>query len=154
MKISICLVIIASFGYVGYSISKNYYTRYKYLTDFKDFVKYSKLNIRYNTPDISKLVQGYNFKSCEFKNDITNYINNKDKNISFSELTDNELKILNEFFEHNGRYDKQNTLEFLDKIFSELDDIILTLKLDEKQKGVLPFKLSLIFGILLCIILI
>lgn len=157
MKIMLCISIVIAFTYIGKELTNNYYIRLNYFKDMKNFLEYCKLNISFNTPSIIHLIEGYEFQSKFLKQDMINYKNSLINNYEIklcNFLIGNEKIIIQSFINDFGKKDKTETLNLFCKYIDECSIYLNKLNEIEKQKGILPLKLSLSLGVLICILLI
>lgn len=144
MKYILLLIVFVTCVYVGFEIKKYFENRVKLSDEILSFCEYAKKQIDfYNTPK-DQIIMQYNsvflMKVLSGENDQL--------------LSDNENNKVQEFLSSIGKYDAQNevsNIEFYKLYFQTLKEKCVQ---DLQKKGGLSLKLSILIGILLCILLI
>ena len=143
MKFVLLLIVFITCVYIGFEIKKYFEDRVKLSDAILSFCEYAKKQIDfYNTPK-DQIIDQYN--SGILKKVLSG---ESDKLLSV-----NENNKVQEFLSSIGKYDAQNELnniEFYKLYFQSLKEKCTQ---DLQKKGGLSLKLSILIGILLCILL-
>lgn len=156
MKIVILGLIFACISCLGYKLGDKYKQKEKFYYEFKNFLIYLKSEIGFFKKDIVQIVENYQTKNRHFKAFLNNFVGtlNGANAENLGILSTDENLNLQKFFEGLGKSDCESQKEYIEKNI-EIFDIVLS---DAKQKnlkqGNMLKKLSILVGILVCIILI
>lgn len=161
MKLIFLAIICILFSYIGFKISLFYRKKVKLLRELVDFVNYLILNISFLKTDLFVLLNNYNAKDKDFKEILIlykDYVENgldlKFKDALFKSFNKDIASCILSFFQSLGKLDYTNQLKMLELNKKHFDEIKLKSEMENKTKGNLYYKLGLIIGIGMMILLV
>ena len=156
MKTLILVLIFLSVSGVGFVIGDRYKQKEKFYYDFKNFLVYLKSEIGFFEKNVVDILNGYQTKNENLKllfqkfNESLNGFEFNGLNILSSE---ENFKLI-EFFKGIGKSDCESQKEYIEKNLEIFTKIYEDAKLDNQKKGNMFKKLSILAGLLICIVLI
>ncbi len=158
MKIILCCVLMVACTYLGFVVANNLKQKRKFWEDMVRFCEFLASNIGFGQRKIDEIVSEYkDICSCDCQRLLTTYIDGKSGVDLLYDMQENffereEEKLLQEFFSVLGELDVYNELVKIENYkarFSKKFDYYL-----EKNNKYAPLtvKLSIIFGIVVCIV--
>ena len=154
MKIIFLIIIMLCFIYIGFSISEGHKKKTLYIYDFKNFLVFAKSNISYNFLAVNDIVKNYNFSSYELKLDITKCLNGNKSDYFFDLFLSNEKVCIKSFFDNFGKKDFQETINLINITMTESTSIYDNLIKNSAKNTILPLKLLIYLGAVICILLV
>ncbi len=160
MKIVLSILLIISCLYIGISISGSIKKKKEFWEDIVKLCEYLAQNINFGQKKLNEILLSYKtICGVRCQSLIDTFIDTKGKG-NFLESFENyffeesEKKLLVEFFDQIGEFDVYNELAKTENYKMRFMKILD--KYSEKNKKFSPLivKLSLIFGIVICIVLI
>ena len=156
MKTLILGLIFASISFMGYKVGDRYRQKEKFYYEFKTFLIYLKSEIGFFKKDIVQIVENYQTKNknlCLLLNNFGEFLNGeKAKNLDILSLEENLN--LHKFFEGLGKSDCDSQKEYIEKNLEIFEIVLNDAKQKNQKQGNMLKKLSILVGILVCIILI
>ena len=156
MKSLILGLIFVSISYLGFKVGDRFKKKEKFYYDFKNFLIYLKNEIGFFEKDILEIVSSYETKNSNLKLLLENY------QASLNEKPFEELKILSkeenlkiiDFFNGVGASDCESQKEYIEKNLEIFNSCFEQAKLKNEKQGSMYKKLSILLGLLVCIVLI
>lgn len=154
MKIFFILILIGTFCYIGYSIMSYFKNRKSFFNDLVSFCKSYISEIKFSKENISKIIEKfYTSYKMPFKNFLLHY--NQNKLIMKSNFLNNhELCEIKNFFDQLGSKDINGELLHINNYLTTFEKFSQSASQDLDKKGKLYFKLILILGALLLLIIV
>lgn len=160
MRLVVFVTIILLFGFIGYEIKRKYIEQKEFLKFFKSFLDYFYLNISIYKNNISEIINNYliqqNNKNAKYvkifqKNNNLYEINKK---IINDYIYSDELKlILDSYLNGIGKSDIKSECEKTKAVLKSVDIHLEKTTEDIKSKGDLYFKICLVIGVVVVIVL-
>ncbi|MFA6859847.1 MAG: stage III sporulation protein AB [Clostridia bacterium] len=164
MKFVLLILIVASCSFLGYSISGYYRKREKFYFDIHSFICSLQLEINFFENKLKKIVaeKGQNFGK-EFSQ-VINYfeqfllsssksLQEKDMFAGIWFLSTDEKQFIFPFFLSLGKFNSSNQVASLENFKKHFYDCSQNSKKENEKFGSLIFKLGILFGILIALIL-
>ena len=164
MKLFFCFIIVASFGFVGNSLSNFYKLRKKFFFNLNMFVSDFKLNINFSSKKLLTFIDRFliNVNDKNFSQLLYNFKLNiiQKKSFDFDSLFNN-IYILNrqekesifQLLSKLGRVNVYSQNDFIEKFLIYCNDYYNSSKNDCLMYSSLYTKLGFVFGVLLVIVL-
>lgn len=158
-----CVFIMLISAYLGKEISNKYVIRSKFYRHLKNMCIYFKNNISFTQSKINDLFdsyiklneQGFYNETIEFKNYCISFDKNNTKICKMlSFLKNDEVKLIVSHFDQLGNSSQNIEQEKLDVFIKYLDYQLIEKEKKQKEMQGLTYKLCLMVGLVLCIILI
>ena len=156
MKILILGLIFGSISFLGFKIGNVFKEKEVFYYDFKNFLIYLKSEIGFFRRDIVEIIEAYQTKN---KN-ITMLLGNFKQSLNgenfqkINILSDSENAKIEEFFKGVGVSDCDSQKEYIEKNIEIFSKSYEDAKQQNLKQGIMYKKLSILVGILVCIILI
>ncbi|MGN1208253.1 MAG: stage III sporulation protein AB [Christensenellales bacterium] len=156
MKIAILGLIFASVSFLGFRIGGKFKEKEKFYYDFKNFLIYLKSEIGFFKKDIVEIVDNFSTKNFHLNELLQNYkqslIDKKFNKINI--LNDEENDKLKKFFDGIGVSDCDSQTEYVEKNLEIFGKKYEEAKIENLKKGNMYKKLSILIGILICVVLV
>ena len=160
MRIYLLILIIVIFGVFGYEIKRKYLEQKNTLIFLKSFIEFLRINMSVYKNNIQEIIINYKIMQNNKNAKYVNYFlkNNKidEENIKniCDKLIEKDFKIMLElYFGHLGSESVESESKKTENILSVLNEYIIKSNEDVKNKGDLYFKILLVCGIVLVILL-
>lgn len=152
MKLFFIILIVLSTSFIGLLIYLNYNSKrktYSYLVDFCDTCL---LEIKFNKNNFKKIIEkNLSSYNLEMKKILNCYL---DKECYTSKIfKKSDTVFIQNFIDSLGKKDIDGEIQNLNKFKELFDQNLKKSKEDEQKKGVLSFKLLIVVGLLLGIML-
>ncbi|MBQ3494144.1 MAG: hypothetical protein IJA69_01875 [Clostridia bacterium] len=164
MKILLILIIIICFVFLGVGLSKYYTERKKFFLEFGLFVSNINSNINFGREKIINIIEKYEIKnkSLELQKLCDNYVNAlRNKNLidgrifdGITILKNDEKQLLQNFFGMLGKFDIYSQSKEIASYSARFEEIYSEVNKDCKKYASLIIKLSLVLGLLVCLLII
>ena len=163
MKLILILMILGCFVFLGLGLSRYYIDRKRFFSELELFVSNLSSNINFGREKIVDIIQKYeNNRSVYLKKLCENYEKTlKDKsgvneNIfdGITILKNEERQLLVKFFSTLGKFDIYSQTKEIASYSARINELYSEASLDCKKYASLIIKLSLIVGLLVCLLII
>lgn len=152
MKLFLIILIILSSSLLGFLIYLNYSSKrktYSYLVNFCDTCL---LEIKFNKNNFKKIIEkNLDSYNQEMKKILSSYLDKEEYNSKL--FKKNEVASIQNFINSLGKKDLDGEVQNLNKYRELFEQNFKKSKEDEQKKGVVSFKLFIVVGMLLGIML-
>ena len=154
-----CGVILLASGYIGLHFKKHYKSRHFLLIEFYKLAEYIRLEINFKKTAITDILKNFTTENPEIRRIINDIISARQNGKTTedalkSNLLKDEKKLLIEFFDKLGSKDIESEISDIDLLIGKLKTLTAVTEKDIKHKGDLYFKLSILIGLMVCVIFI
>lgn len=143
MKFVLLLVIFSTCVCIGFEIKKFFADRLKFYESMMAFCEYAKQQISFYGTTKDKILE------CGKSEILANVFDGIDNRL----LSSAENQKVQEFINSIGRYDSQNEIQNIEFYKTYFAQQVKCCQSEMSKKGGLSLKLSILVGILLCILL-
>ena len=151
MNIVLGLIILFVCIGVGYVSAKRYTIRKEFYCDFYEFNKVLKNEISFSQKTIEDIISK-NRKDSEFYKCINAYYTSEKIDYEEIRLDETEKEFFISYFNSIGKSDRETQIKFLDSVSDEIKHKFDLTRDEEKQYKSLYFKMSILCGLLLFVI--
>ena len=155
MEFIFLIAILCGSVYLGFSFSKYYKDKLLFYNELNYFCDILENEITFHKNTISEIIKKNldSFKGV-LKNSLVNYFIDKKPYKNISIITEKENAFIQKFFSSLGKFDSDGELANIKNYKLEVKKYIGNSEEDNKKIGSAGTKLGIIFGLLLCIVLI
>lgn len=152
-----CIMLISS--YIGIYVKLYYKKRNALFCDLSNFAKYINQRIKSTHDLIPEVIASFHPNSEELSKICNNLDEYKNKKCELSTVFDSkyiksEKDLLINYFEKLGKNDFENEIRLSDEFVTETAEIQTLTNVEVKQKGELIFKLCIMGGLLVSILIV
>ena len=160
MRLVIFVLIILFAGLVGFELKRKYIDQRNFLVYLKEFIEFLNINVSIYKNNLDEIINIYliqqNNKNAKYskifqKNDKIHSFN---KEIADKYIYEKDLRLqINLYLSSIGRLNSENECIKTEQINNTLEKYILKSSEDVKNKGDLLFKVCVVIGIVIVIVL-
>lgn len=158
-KLIICIILAGAFIYLGFCISNNLKRKKQFWEEIVKLCDYMSCNIGFGQKKLNEIAIEFSNNVAKVSNDIVKTISSeKDSTQKISakniDMTSEESSLVGEFFEGLGSMDSKSEIARIASYKARFEGIESFYAERYKKFSPLIVKLCLIFGLMLCIVLI
>lgn len=164
MKVILIIIILVCFALLGYGLSRYYIERKKFFSEFELLISNINSNINFGREKMIDILNKYNsqIKSDNLTKLCENYTAILEKKEYISEdlfcgitiLKNEEKQLLQNFFSSLGKFDIYSQSKEIGAYSVKFSELYLQASDDCKKYASLIMKLTLIVGLLVCLLII
>lgn len=162
MKYALLIAIILICSYIGFGLSRYYFSRFKFFAELISFLEKADLDINFSKSKLLEIIANFKCSNKDLKSILDEYKICLETGKSFEQadlfknikiLKDDEKKIVYSFFAELGKLDVYNQTKSLENYKGKFSATLGSCEEEKKKYGSLYIKLGIIFGVLVALLL-
>lgn len=158
MKMFCVLLVMIVFSYCAYVYKNKFKIKTKILSELIEYIEYYNINISFYKDDIKKINSDYNItqNNKNAKNTVfiqNNNIKQLNNVVLLKYFNNNEISIISQYFSVMGLYNVDIEKEKSNTVIKYLSELKNKTQEDLKTKGEMWFRIILIIGVMISIIM-